>query len=851
MGRLDLPDPDALGAEVAAARSEFQLGRPARAAVRLRALRNRLDRSADSRPETLVPRARMTLTLAAAEFELTGRLDAALALLSKAERLAGRAGSPALVATVRGQRGLLMLRGGRVEKALAALDAAMEVIDVAERSDQLSILLNRGTAHLEGGSLATARADLERCVEVAVLAGDRDHEWKALHNLGYVEFLAGRIPRALATMERAEVLADAPAHPIQLLDQARVLREAGLTSEAARLLTRAAELFRERRLGQDAAEAQLALAECRLVERDVAPALGLARRAERAFARRGNLLWRRRAQLLVLRCERTAAEGTARRLRPLAVRARELADSCRHERRRDLARAAELLAVECELRLGRDPDAAAPVLPSIRAGDPLLSRLQAREVRALAARRRGQAARAATEVRRGLDDLGTRVNRFGSLDLRTASAVHGVSLARLGLELALDGSGPADLFAAIERGRAVSTRLAPVGPPTDERTAALLSELRRREEEARLLEGVPGATDERARLRAESGRLQRDIRRRGWEVEGHREPPSHRSARLQEVRAAAREAGTAFVSYVEHGGRWLAVVASDRRPRVHDVAGTDVVAELVQRVRADLDALALPYLPPPLLEAVRRSLDAGLARLDSLLLGPLGVDGSPVTVCGTASLVVLPWSLLPSRRGLPVVVTPSATSWLRAGPPGRRTGARVVAVAGPGLLRAEEEAARVQRSWPGAELLTGGDATTVAGCEALARADVVHVAAHGTHQQESPLFSSLRMADGPLYAYEIPVEQGSAPCVTLSACEAGLATVRPGDEGLGLTSVLLHLGSRSVLAGVARVRDDVAAAVMGRVHAAMASGADSAQALAEALAQEEQAAPFVTFGASW
>jgi CHAT domain-containing protein len=197
------------------------------------------------------------------------------------------------------------------------------------------------------------------------------------------------------------------------------------------------------------------------------------------------------------------------------------------------------------------------------------------------------------------------------------------------------------------------------------------------------------------------------------------------------------------------------------------------------------------------------------------------------------------------------VVTPSATSWLHAGAGGRRDRPRVVSVAGPGLLRAEEEAARVRTLWPEAELLTGGEATAGAGREVLAHADVVHVAAHGTHQQESPLFSSLRMADGPLYAYELDAEGRSAPCVVLSACEAGLATVRPGDEGLGLTNVLLHLGSRSVLAGVARVGDDVAARVMADVHRAMARGTGSAQALAEALAGEPTPVPFVAFGASW
>ena len=118
----------------------------------------------------------------------------------------------------------------------------------------------------------------------------------------------------------------------------------------------------------------------------------------------------------------------------------------------------------------------------------------------------------------------------------------------------------------------------------------------------------------------------------------------------------------------------------------------------------------------------------------------------------------------------------------------------------------------------------------------------------------------MRLADGPLYAYELDPDRGMPSCVTLSACEAGLATLRPGDEGLGLTHVLLHVGVASVVAGVARVRDDVAAAVMRDVHRAMSEGASSAEALAAAqLAHAQDAAtgspappaPFVTFGAPW
>jgi tetratricopeptide (TPR) repeat protein len=830
-------DADAVSAEVAAARKDVQLGRPSLAATRLRAVRDRL--GADAGADLLVPRARLNVTLAAAEHELSGDLEAALLLLADAEDLAQRSGAEALVATVRGQRGLLLLRAGKVTEALAALDSAVEVIDDADDADKMSILLNRGTVHLERGSIDVARIDLERCVAVAIDAGNRDHELKARHNLGYAEFLAGRIPRALAAMERAESLNEGSRNPIGLLDQARVLREAGLTSDAAELLTTAVELFTVRRLRQDAAEAQLALAECLLVEGQTVDAQRLARFAERTFARRGNVWWERQAQMLVLRCER----GTATRLGPLAARAQALAGICRDEGRDDLADAAALLAAECGLRSGEHPDVVAPNLPKVREGDRLQSRLQAREVRALAAMARDEHARAATEVRRGLDDLALHVNRFGSLDLRTASAVHGVSLARIGLDLAEQSGSAAELFAAVERGRAISTRLARVGPPADERTADLLSELRRCEEEMR--GGDPSS------LRDRAAGLQRDIRARAWELEGGQEPARRAGPKVSDVREAARSCGTAFASYVVHRDRWLAVVVSGRRAITHDLAPAMELDELVQRVRADLDALALPHLPPPLLGAVRGSLDAGLRRLDELLLGPLDVAGTPLVVSCSTTLALLPWSMLPSRRGLPVVVTPGAASWLRNAAASRRTEPKVVALAGPGLRRADDEAERVVASWARSELITGSAATTAAGRGAFVGADVVHVAAHGTHQQESPLFSSVRLADGPLYAYELDGGEGMAACVVLSACDAGLSTVRPGDEGLGLTSVLLHLGSRSVLAGVARVGDDVAARVMCGVHQRMSAGADSASALAEALAEEPGPAPFVTFGATW
>ena len=100
-----------------------------------------------------------------------------------------------------------------------------------------------------------------------------------------------------------------------------------------------------------------------------------------------------------------------------------------------------------------------------------------------------------------------------------------------------------------------------------------------------------------------------------------------------------------------------------------------------------------------------------------------------------------------------------------------------------------------------------------------------------------------------MLAYEL--RAGQVPRhVVLSACELGQATVRPGDESLGLTSVLLQLGARCVVSGVAEVADDLAAEVTVGYHRRLASGADSATALADAAAAADRPVPFVCLGAA-
>jgi len=107
------------------------------------------------------------------------------------------------------------------------------------------------------------------------------------------------------------------------------------------------------------------------------------------------------------------------------------------------------------------------------------------------------------------------------------------------------------------------------------------------------------------------------------------------------------------------------------------------------------------------------------------------------------------------------------------------------------------------------------------------------------------------MTGGPLFAYELDQRARAPEHVVLSACDVGRSTVRVGEEALGLTSVLLQLGTAAVVAGVARVHDDAAAEIMQRYHAELASGRDTAEALCLVGEQIDLPSPFVCFGAAW
>jgi len=508
---------------------------------------------------------------------------------------------------------------------------------------------------------------------------------------------------------------------------------------------------------------------------------------------------------------------------------------------RDQAKLARLIAIEYA---GPGRRGKPRPLPTISSAQPLDLRLYGRLVKTKLAYGRGDRAAAQRHARAGMAELMKHQARFGSLDLQTSSAAHGVTLAALAITEEIAAGRPAAVLAWLERARAISSRVTPVRPPEDKITAELLTQLRW---VASQLEHEDPESEYGEQLRRRRQVLQRDIRSRSWSIQGS--GSVDQTPKIGEMRAALDGASLLTIFGIDdeiHG-----IVLTRRGCWMQRLTTMPEAERLCRRITADLDALALSYVPEPLRASARNSLFRDLRILDQLLLTPLNLPDAPLVLVPPGRLAALPWSELPRLKGRPLTIAPSAAAWLGAHARFRNNRGAVVAIAGPDLGRAEQEVVGVAHHWPSCETLTGADATGEAFLQAINGARLVHVAAHGRHERESPLFSSIKLVDGPVVGYDLERVTQPPQQVVLSACELGQATVRPGDEALGLTRALLHSGTSTIISGVAKVSDEGTADLMVDYHRRLAAGAAPAYALADALAAAAEPIPFACFGAGW
>lgn len=807
-----------------------------------RMLRRALERNGTTL--TADDRIRLLISLSLAESELHG-VAAGLDLLVEAEQHARAHHLPE--ALINGQRGVLWLRAGNYRSARSALDAAAGQL-ADDDPERIKVLINRGVVALRMADLAEADRDFTQSLQGSQEAGLSFEEAVSVTNLGYLSFLRGDLPEALRRTGAAEeILAPQSAWLAGVCARGRadVLLAAGLLDDAEQEYRTAVSTLTRAGHRQERGQAALGLAEIHRLQGRYAGARRWARRALATFTARGAAGWALLAELELAWTEALTRPSTAVAL-AAALEPRLLAQGLREE-----AAQARLLRIRALLSTG-DTEQAEALARTRRGvnGSRMSTRMLGYEVRSNLAVATGRVGGAQRIRRHGLADLHARQARFGSVDLLTAATRIGTSLATDGLRHALSGGRTTAVLEWSELLRATSARMIRMRPPRDPETARLLAALRHAQANERdeQLEGQP-----RNPARAhEVAQLRRAIRSRDWGAAATREVV--RPVDLPRLRAELGDAVAVSLMLVDGLLHTLAISADATRHTVSGASGP--LRELTLELRADLDQLARDRLPARMRDRVTASAQETLRHVDHLLAQALeGVDtGGPVLVVPTGQAALLPWNLVPRLRHRRVCVVPSLTWWVRAraqGPLSVR--GREVLIAGPELTRGVPEILASAENTSHPTVLIGDQATVGNALAAMDGAGVLHVAAHGRHEPDNPQFSRLLLADGWLYGHDLDLVPTLPEHALLSACEAGMASIRPGDEALGLTSALLQGGCRSVVSSVAAVNDEVAELAGVAHHERLRRGDAPADALAGALAavSDEHVAPLVCFGLGW
>ncbi|MEU0100849.1 CHAT domain-containing protein [Streptomyces sp. NPDC006267] len=216
---------------------------------------------------------------------------------------------------------------------------------------------------------------------------------------------------------------------------------------------------------------------------------------------------------------------------------------------------------------------------------------------------------------------------------------------------------------------------------------------------------------------------------------------------------------------------------------------------------------------------------------DRLLLWPHGaLHYLPVALCTAGGRLIADDWTVTTIAGLEALLPADAP--VRP----RRTAVLASAAGGvPYGLPAEpalEEHARAVATAVGATAVTGPAATRAGLLAELATADVVHLAVHGTLDQDAPWLHCLYLTpddddDGRVFAHDfLELDLSGVRLVTLAACESALGRFDRADNVRGVPAALITAGVQAVVGCLWAVRPEPAAYFYHRLHVRAASGED-------------------------
>jgi tetratricopeptide (TPR) repeat protein len=792
-----------------------------------------------------------------------GNVNEAIRELRTAVRLARAAHSSERQADVLATLGITLVVSGKTRAGLANLDVATCMVEGGARG---RVLVRRGIILTTLGRYHEALADLRRALIILRRAGDRiwearDLTWLgltnlalgataradsnfeaaaqlwastsqdlevayAIHNRGLVAFHRGDLPVALSYFDQAaqryELLGTPP--PELAMDRCDVLLAAGLATDALEMADATiGQLGSRHGPATKRAELLLRAANAALAAGKPEAAIIRAQTARRLFGSQQRAWWQARADLVRLRAQYAAAGASARLLTAAVATARRLAELGSEE-----ASLARLLAGRMALDLGRADEADLHLLAAARSRrrGPAMSRVIGWLSEALRAEAAHEPRRLLAACRRGLEVLDEHRLTLGASELRAQATAHGTELAALAQRYAASVKRPRLLLAWTERWRATTLTAQSVRPATDPELSAGLAALRAvtgQLDKARL-QGTPTFG-----LQREQQRLEGVVRAGSLRVRGNADSSR---AEFDVAKLLDYLGDTALIEIVDVDGVLHVLTCASGQVRRHIAGRADEAIHAAQFARFSLRRLSRSRSAEDL-DAALAILNAAGPRLQDAILGAATahLDDGPVIVVPPGKLHAIPWALLPGLGSRAFSVAPSASAWMRArdvSPPQRQ---HVSLVRGPGLASEGAEVPRVAELYDDVTVLTGEEASAGLVLSAIDGAWLAHIAAHGSFRTDNPMFSSLRMHDGPLTVYDFEQLARAPYRLVLPSCDSGVLAPVGADELLGLVSSLLPLGTATIIAAVVPLNDDAAVPLMIDLHQHIRDGMSLAESL--------------------
>ena len=776
-----------------------------------------------------------------------GRTAAGLIALDRAfQRSSG-----VLAAQVQYRRAMMLYVLGRYP---AALDDLRKSAVVLRRAGDLlwtaRALNGRAIVHLAMGSTRRADADFAAAGHLFTEAGQELEALYTLQNRGVAAFYSGDLPTALSHLDMASsgyrtLNVSVLSLPI---DRCAVLLAAGLAGDA---LAEADSAVRgiEHSRGKSTRKAELLLmaANCALAAARAQTAQDWAQAAYRLFRSQRSARWQAHAAGVLVQARFAAGAVSPALLREANQAATRLDALGGGD-----ATQAHLLAGRLALDLGRRDHAERHLLAAARSrrrGMPM-SRAAGWLGEALRAQAAGNPRRLLSACRHGLAVLDEHRLSFGASELRAQASAHGAELATLAQRYAVRAGRPRLLLSWSERWRATALAVPAVRPVADGELQAVLAALRdvtRRLESAES-EGKPPAT-----LRREQRRLENTVRARTL-----RAPGGAAACTVFSPADLLDELGTTqLIEIVEVDGTMYVLACGGGKVRQFTAGQAADAIRAADFARFALRRIARSRPEDDMQSALSIVAAAG-PRLQQALLGPairqLG-DG-PLVIVPSGKLHAIPWAVLPALRDRVVSVAPSAAAWMRAHTAAEPERHNVTLAGGPGLASDGAEVPAVARLYDDVTVLAGAEATAEKVLHELDGAWLAHVAAHGVFRADSPLFSSLRMHDGPLTVYDFEQLRQAPYRLILSSCDSGALAPAGSDELLGLVSSLLPLGTAGIVAATLPLNDQAVVPVMVGLHRHLRAGRNLAESMCNVRreltsdpVQQATAASLITLGA--